>query len=320
MLLVTAFYVAPSYGKVTYLHSTPGGTIVAATDAAGNQLWVKRYTPFGEESAVGTVDDKGANYGYGTHELDAETGLVYAKARYYDPMVGKFYSVDPCDAGLNIYSYAQNNPFTFVDPTGCVQSWSALPRQTIGFFGSGLGIASGISLMTFGIITTASTSEFGFGMLAGPAIFGLGFTGFSISVDAMNESMHDLYNNLFSSSVHSDLDLRSETSVLLGFGEDNRYFNAGYDAASLAIGIPTGRIGVASNMFEAPGWLNKIDETDQFLNAGNSILDSASTISYSFGVNFSFDTFGQSSSYFGQQSQSVFGPNQDSFGNINIYP
>ena len=49
------------------------------------------------------------------------------QARYYDPVIGRFYSNDPVDAithletqngihGFNRYSYAINNPFKYTDP------------------------------------------------------------------------------------------------------------------------------------------------------------------------------------------------------------
>jgi len=50
-------------------------------------------------------------------------------ARYYDPVIGRFYSNDPVDAmghiargnpihGFNRYTYANNNPYKYVDPDG----------------------------------------------------------------------------------------------------------------------------------------------------------------------------------------------------------
>jgi uncharacterized protein RhaS with RHS repeats len=50
------------------------------------------------------------------------------QARYYDPVIGRFYSSDPVDAqtflkqgnvhGFNRYAYANNNPYRYKDPTG----------------------------------------------------------------------------------------------------------------------------------------------------------------------------------------------------------
>jgi len=39
-------------------------------------------------------------------------------ARYYDPETGKFLTVDPIKDGMNWYSYANNNPWKYTDPTG----------------------------------------------------------------------------------------------------------------------------------------------------------------------------------------------------------
>jgi len=54
---------------------------------------------------------------------------MYMQARYYDPVIGRFYSNDPVDAmghvargnpihGFNRYTYANNNPYKYTDPTG----------------------------------------------------------------------------------------------------------------------------------------------------------------------------------------------------------
>jgi len=55
------------------------------------------------------------------HELDRETGLYYAKARYYDPKMSVFLSVDPMlekYPSWSPYNYTLNNPINLVDPTG----------------------------------------------------------------------------------------------------------------------------------------------------------------------------------------------------------
>ena len=39
-----------------------------------------------------------------------ETGLVYMRARYYEPTTGRFISEDPARDGMNWYLYADGNP------------------------------------------------------------------------------------------------------------------------------------------------------------------------------------------------------------------
>ncbi|MBI3777600.1 MAG: RHS repeat-associated core domain-containing protein [Gammaproteobacteria bacterium] len=52
--------------------------------------------------------------------FDAETGLHYNGARYYDPKIGRYITSDPIGlrGGLNTYSYVYNNPLRFIDPLG----------------------------------------------------------------------------------------------------------------------------------------------------------------------------------------------------------
>jgi RHS repeat-associated protein len=61
--------------------------------------------------------------GYINERFDAETGLQYLHARYYDPELGRFLSPDwwdPWKEGVDInrYAYAGNDPINFSDPNG----------------------------------------------------------------------------------------------------------------------------------------------------------------------------------------------------------
>jgi RHS repeat-associated protein len=62
--------------------------------------------------------------GYTGHADDAESGLTYAQARYYDPVVGRFLSPDPVRLAddFNLYAYVGNNPINATDPTGLYDS------------------------------------------------------------------------------------------------------------------------------------------------------------------------------------------------------
>jgi uncharacterized protein RhaS with RHS repeats len=47
---------------------------------------------------------------------------IYMQARYYDPVIGRFYSNDPVGFTnvhtFNRYAYANNNPYKYIDPDG----------------------------------------------------------------------------------------------------------------------------------------------------------------------------------------------------------
>ena len=54
-------------------------------------------------------------------ELDAATGMYYYGARYYDPRLSIFISVDPLAEkypNIGSYVYVANNPINFIDPDG----------------------------------------------------------------------------------------------------------------------------------------------------------------------------------------------------------
>jgi len=59
-------------------------------------------------------------YTFTGREWDKETGLYYYRARYYDPMEGRFISKDPIgfSGGINLYSYTAENPINYTDPFG----------------------------------------------------------------------------------------------------------------------------------------------------------------------------------------------------------
>jgi RHS repeat-associated protein len=52
------------------------------------------------------------------HPSEDETGLVYMRARWMDPVIGRFASEDPARQNTNWFIYARNNPTRYVDPDG----------------------------------------------------------------------------------------------------------------------------------------------------------------------------------------------------------
>jgi RHS repeat-associated protein len=86
------------------------GTVVAA----------QGYTSFG--STVNATGSSNNTLKFTGREQDTETGLYYYRARYYDPLIGRFLSEDPIRSGLNFYTYGLNNPIHLNDPYGLTQN------------------------------------------------------------------------------------------------------------------------------------------------------------------------------------------------------
>ncbi|MCL6712580.1 hypothetical protein M8R20_36955 [Pseudomonas sp. R2.Fl] len=109
-----------STGTVKYQHTDALGTPVAVTDAAKAIVQTSDYEPYGHQVSGPLTDGPG----YTGHVQDAATGLTYMQQRYYDPLLGRFLSVDPVTAysspgaNFNRYWYANNNPYKFTDPDG----------------------------------------------------------------------------------------------------------------------------------------------------------------------------------------------------------
>ena len=108
---------------VTYLHPDHLGSAQAGTRANGTVAWREQYTPFGEQLQNPAANDN--LDGFTGHIKDSDTGLNYMQARYYDPVIGRFLSVDPItfmDSGhtgsFNRYAYTFNDPINAIDPNG----------------------------------------------------------------------------------------------------------------------------------------------------------------------------------------------------------
>jgi len=109
--------------KITYYHTDGLGSPVAGSDENGNLLWKEDYKPFGERIRKETASDGNSRWFTG-HPEDKETGFVYAGARHYDPVVGRFMAIDPVGftegnvQSFNRYAYVNNNPYKYRDPDG----------------------------------------------------------------------------------------------------------------------------------------------------------------------------------------------------------
>ena len=106
-----------SYGQASYYHADGLGSIVALSNSTDSTTQTQRFDAWGNKIA-GTIPQS-AQFGYTGREPD-ETGLIYYRARYYDPAIARFTQRDPSGmkGGLNRYAYVNNSPVMLTDPWG----------------------------------------------------------------------------------------------------------------------------------------------------------------------------------------------------------
>ena len=99
-----------------------GGNVRQLTNSAGAVTDEYEYDAYGNSfTKQGTTPN---NYLYRGEQFDADLGLYYLRARYYNPATGRFMSRDPEDgktkipATLHKYLYASGDPVNAADPAG----------------------------------------------------------------------------------------------------------------------------------------------------------------------------------------------------------
>jgi RHS repeat-associated protein len=134
-----------SKGLILYLHHDQQGSTRMLTSTTGAIEATTTYDAYG--NTTGTTGNATTPLGYDGQYTDADTGLIYLRARAYDPATAQFLSVDPLRAvSGEPYSYAGDNPLNASDPTGLIFGISGTPSwEEIGE-----GIAGWGDTITFG--------------------------------------------------------------------------------------------------------------------------------------------------------------------------
>ena len=91
------------------------GSVRQLTNLSGQVTLAKSYDPYGTVTASSGTSQ--SIYGF-TAEQTGDSGLVYLRARYYNPNDGRFLTKDPSKLEANPYLYTKANPVNRIDPTG----------------------------------------------------------------------------------------------------------------------------------------------------------------------------------------------------------
>jgi RHS repeat-associated protein len=152
-------------GQSFFYHTDGLGSITEITDSSRQVVSSYSYDAFGNiTSKTGTLTTP---YTYTGREHDAESGLYYYRARYYDPTIGRFLQPDPLDMATiilirqyfpgspisgvlyhfslknplitsNLYLYVGNNPINRIDPFGL--QWHKSPAVWLDIIALGADI------------------------------------------------------------------------------------------------------------------------------------------------------------------------------------
>jgi RHS repeat-associated protein len=106
-----------SGGTITYLHHDQQDSTRLMTGSTGTSTGRFTYDSYGNQTGhTGTTTTP---LGYDGQYTSSDTGLIYLRARVYDPTTAQFLSVDPAAASTRApYNYASDNPLSSGDPSG----------------------------------------------------------------------------------------------------------------------------------------------------------------------------------------------------------
>ncbi|MDB1088173.1 polymorphic toxin-type HINT domain-containing protein [Streptomyces sp. ACA25] len=161
-------------GTASFTLADHHGTGHFAVEAGTQAITQRRTLPFGSLRGDDPGEDWPGSRGFVGGVTDTATGLTHLQAREYDPALGRFISLDPImdlvdPQQIHGYTYGNNNPLAFSDPTGLFFDPSRLVRaakkiaQTVSRWTSakskGLRRNQSSSSATQASYTTTSTSS-----------------------------------------------------------------------------------------------------------------------------------------------------------------
>jgi len=126
-------YAGDLYGRIgpagrLFYHADGLGSVSVVSGVYGEVLNRYTYDPFGNPLTVNETVDNPFRF---TGEPYDPSGLIFLRARHYDPSTGRFLTPDTLMGQLddplsqNLYLYCGNNPVVYVDPSGHVKICTA---------------------------------------------------------------------------------------------------------------------------------------------------------------------------------------------------
>ncbi|EPR13762.1 RHS repeat domain-containing protein [Ruminiclostridium papyrosolvens] len=113
-------------GTKAYYLNNAHGDVSKLVNENGEVLNSYEYDSFG--NATSSKEKVQNRFQYAGEQLDKVTGQYYLRARHYDPATGRFITEDTYRGqldntkSLNLYTYCENNPIIYVDPSGHLKS------------------------------------------------------------------------------------------------------------------------------------------------------------------------------------------------------
>lgn len=277
--------------QTIYYHRDGLGSVVATSDQGGNIVGARVYDAWGNVLAqTGAIPQ----YGYTGREPDA-TGLVYYRARYYDPRIGRFISRDPAGMpdGVNRYAYVGNDPVNATDPSGEI-----INNVAGGFLNAGVGAAINIGAslwkgesISWGKVGMDAVIDFGVGFASsGVAVAGKIGTVLKVTNTAGMKFVTAAGGEVLKATYSNDNGMQTTSSaifngVLNASGVTGKFADALLSKPALPRGAnPTryapsaGSTAAAKSVIEAhPGLA--LDATDEYIK--NQFADASPLTGYS---------------------------------------
>ncbi len=218
-----------------FYHGDHLGSSNVITDQTGTKIELAEYAPYGtlaRREGTGNVGHK-----FTGQRLDADTGLYFYNARYYDPTLGRFISADSIVQApaspqtLNRYTYAGNNPARFIDPSGNIFFVAALlALAKIAVVGAAIGAVTGAFV---GAVSAAVTGQSIAGGLAAGFVSGAAFGATAFTGGALMGVLAPAFG----------ASLLGQASLVAVAGAVSGGVGSSYSGGSFASGLLPGAIG-----------------------------------------------------------------------------